>query len=85
MISGLSDLNRYLLSHDFFWGYSCFWSTCLIIVIVYLTAYSLYTFEYNSINKFTGFKRLTIFCVVVGLVDYGAIIRFPIKSGSSVQ
>ena len=52
---------------------------------VYRTAYSLYTFENNSRKSLNGFKQLKIFCVVVGLVEYGTIIRFPIKSGSSVQ
>ena len=32
-----------------------------------------------------GFIRLKIFCVVVGLVEFGTVIHFPIKSGSSVQ
>ena len=67
-----------------------FWATldsgppAKLSYIVYRTAYSLYTFE-TVVISLNGFKRLKIFCVVVGLVEYGTIIRFPIKSDSSVQ
>ena len=68
-----------------------FWATLVsgppakLSYIVYRIAYNLYTFENNSSNKFKWFKRLKRFCVVVGLVEYGTIIHFTIKSGSSVQ
>ena len=53
--------------------------------VVYRTAYSLYTFENISSDKFKWFQTVKAICVVVGLVEYVTIIRFQIKSGSSVQ
>ena len=68
-----------------------FWATLVsgppakLSYIVYRTTYSLYTFETTVVTSLNGFKRLKIFCVVVGLVEYGTIIRFSIKNGSSMK
>ena len=68
-----------------------FWATLVsgppakLSYVVYRTAYSLYTFENNSSNKFKWFQTVKYILCSCGFVEYGTIIRFPIKRGSSVQ